>query len=107
MVTCVLGNFVIEIETSCLLIFAESGSEISEGTHFSLESLSLSPHLTELPYAVLDRACEHFNQTLFRDGGHKLGSGGFGEVFHCKLEMGGTEKEVAVKALLTKVCMMS
>ena len=86
-----------------ILFIAECGSETSEGTQFSLDSLSLSPHLTEIPYAVLDNASAHFDQTLFKDGGHKLGSGGFGEVFYCKLEMGEREREVAVKALLTKV----
>ncbi len=74
---------------------------------FSLESLSLSPHLTEVAYAVLESASDHFDQRSLREGGHKLGSGGFGEVFYCKLEIKGRETEVAVKALLTKVCMMS
>ena len=84
--------------------FSECLSEAdSEWTVFSLDSLSLSPHLTEVTYSVLDSASGHFEQKLYRDGGHKLGSGGFGEVFYCKLEIGGTETEVAVKALLTKV----
>lgn len=78
----------------------------SDWTVFSLDSLS--PHLTELTYSTLDNASGHFDQRSYRDGGHKLGSGGFGEVFYCKLEIGGKETEVAVKALLTKVmCVMS
>ena len=84
--------------------FSECLSEAeSEWTVFSLDSLSLSPHLTEVTYSVLDSASGHFEQRSYRDGGHKLGSGGFGEVFYCKLEIGGRETEVAVKALLTKV----
>ena len=84
-----------------LRLFSECLSEAE--SVFSLDSLSLSPHLTEIPYSTLDSASEHFDQRSFRDGGHKLGSGGFGEVFYCKLEIRGRETEVAVKALLSKV----
>ena len=58
--------------------------------------------LAEVPYAVLEEACGHFDLVPYSDGGHRLGSGGFGEVFHCRLQLQG-EREVAVKALLTKV----
>ena len=87
-----------------LCLFLECLSEVeSEWTVFSLDSLSLSPDLSEVAYSLLERATGHFEQRSYRDGGHKLGSGGFGEVFYCKLEMRGRETEVAVKALLTKV----
>ena len=79
-------------------------SDTSEaGTIFSFNSLSLSPNLTEVAYSVLDSATLHFDPRPYRDGGHKLGSGGFGEVFHCELEIRGTTRQVAVKALLTQV----
>ena len=68
----------------------------------SLESLPTSD-LIEVAYGVLKEACGDFAELAYRDGGHKLGSGGFGEVFHCYLNLLGSEREVAVKALLTKV----
>lgn len=77
-------------------------SEASDATHFSLESLPVS-NLTEVSYQILEDACGHFDQTPYKEGGHKLGSGGFGEVFYCHLNLLGTEREVAVKALLSKV----
>ena len=79
-------------------------SDTSEaGTVFSFDALSLSANLTEVAYSVLDGATLHFDPRPFQDGGHKLGSGGFGEVFHCELEMRGRTRQVAVKALLTQV----
>ena len=82
----------------------QSPSRASDATVFSLESLTVSD-LVEVPYQVLEEASNHFDQVLYKDGGHMLGSGGFGEVFHCQVKLPGftEEKEVAIKALLTKV----
>ena len=79
-----------------------SPSERSDTTLFSLDSLPVSD-LTELPYPLLEEASGHFDQRPYKEGGHKLGCGGFGEVFHCRLHLLGSLKEVAVKALLSKV----
>ena len=79
-----------------------SGTSPNLSSVISLESLPTSD-LPEVPYDVLKKASGHFDQLAYREGGHKLGSGGFGEVFHCQLNLLGAEREVAVKALLTKV----
>ena len=40
--------------------------------------------LEELPYSLLDAATGGFDQLPYKEGGHKLGGGGFGEVFWCE-----------------------
>lgn len=40
---------------------------------------------------------------LYKDGGHKLGEGGFGKVFYCQIDISGTKKEIAVKVLSDQV----
>ena len=58
----------------------------------------------EIPYQVLEEASGNFNQLPYKEGGHKLGEGGFGEVFHCLLRLGGgAPVEAAVKVLSNKV----
>lgn len=93
----------IETATSAVTDSGQSLSQISDMALFSLESLATSD-LTEVSYAQLEEACGHFDDVLYREGGHKLGSGGFGEVYHCHLTLAGSAKEVAVKALISKVC---
>lgn len=82
----------------------QSPSRASDATMFSLESLVVSD-LAEVPYQVLEEASDHFDHVLYKDGGHMLGCGGFGEVFYCQVKLPGftEEREVAIKALLTKV----
>ena len=66
--------------------------------------LSSHNHATSIiPYAFVAKATELFNEIPVSEGGHKLGQGGFGQVFYCKLKMGDHEKEVAVKAFSDKV----
>lgn len=57
----------------------------------------------EVPYEVLSEATAHFSQLPYKEGGHKLGEGGFGEVFWCRVQVGGGEVEAAVKVLREKV----
>ena len=58
----------------------------------------------QIPYHVLEEASGNFDQLPYKEGGHKLGEGGFGEVFHCLLRLGGgAPVEAAVKVLSNKV----
>ena len=65
--------------------------------------LTSLPGLVGIEYKVLLEATGHFDKTPLDSGGHKLGEGGFGEVFHCKLDISGERIEVAVKVLRNKV----
>jgi serine/threonine protein kinase len=47
-------------------------------------------------------ATGHFNETLYANGGHKLGQGGFGSVFYCKMDIRNGEQEFAVKLFSNK-----
>ena len=77
---------------------------VSNTRSHSEPQLSSHNHTTLIiPYAVVAKATELFNETPVSEGGHKLGQGGFGQVFYCKLKMGDHEKEVAVKAFSDKV----
>lgn len=54
-----------------------------------------------LPYQTLHTATGGFCQTAYNSGGHKLGEGGSGEVFHCLIALveGQQPQNVAVKVL--------
>lgn len=58
----------------------------------------------DVPYATLYEGTNHFSELPYKEGGHKLGEGGFGEVFWCRMTVGGREREVAVKILNKVVC---
>ena len=59
--------------------------------------------LEEVKYEVLKDATGQFDSTPYREGGHKVGEGGFGEVFQCFLELQNGCIHAAVKVLLDKV----
>ena len=51
-----------------------------------------------IPYETLHVATGGFSPLAHSQGGHKLGEGGSGEVFHCELSLeGGRPQDVAVK----------
>ena len=54
-----------------------------------------------VPYKTLLEVTGEFSQVPYEEGGHKLGEGGSGEVFHCTISTGQEEHglEVAVKVL--------
>lgn len=60
---------------------------------------SLKLAAVHVPYAALHNATEGFSSVSYAQGGHKLGEGGSGQVFHCRLSLTGGEgeQEVAVK----------
>lgn len=61
-------------------------------------------HLVHLPYRVLQDATEQFDQTPYDSkGGHKLGEGGFGEVFYCRTKLSGDQQEDLAVKVLNKV----
>lgn len=64
-------------------------------------SLALAAPTINVPYETLHSATGGFSSALYAQGGHKLGEGGSGEVFHCKIPlMGGWgAQEIAVKVL--------
>ncbi|XP_064390242.1 interleukin-1 receptor-associated kinase 4-like isoform X2 [Halichondria panicea] len=57
------------------------------------------PHVS---YTQILEATGGLDETPHSSGGHKLGEGGFGEVFYSRLMIGGQEKEAAVKVLRKK-----
>ena len=68
--------------------------------------MSLPPppaHLEEVKYDLLAGATGNFDRTPYKDGGHKVGEGGFGEVFQCWLTLRSGRVHAAVKILLNKV----
>lgn len=66
--------------------------------------ISLEPRPTRLvSYDDVLKATGEFNETSFEDGGHKLGQGGFGQVFYCKMDLGEGMQEIAVKVFSDKV----
>lgn len=62
-----------------------------------------SDNLEEVRYEELVEATDHFDNTPYKEGGHKVGEGGFGEVFQCHLMLQNGLVHVAVKVLLNKV----
>ncbi len=52
-----------------------------------------------MPYTTLYEGTDHFSKLPYKEGGYKLGEGGFGEVFWCRVMVGGCEKPAAVKVL--------
>lgn len=54
-----------------------------------------------VPYKTLLEVTGGFSQVHYEEGGHKLGEGGSGEVFHCTISSGEDKEglEVAVKVL--------
>lgn len=60
---------------------------------------SLKLAAVHVPYATLHNATEGFSSVSYSQGGHKLGEGGSGQVFHSRLSLvgGEGEQEVAVK----------
>ena len=62
--------------------------------HYSLSTVCV-------PYQTLHRATAGFSAIPHANGGHKLGEGGSGEVFHCCISLVDGEKaqDVAVKVL--------
>lgn len=56
-----------------------------------------------MSYDDVLKATGEFNGTPFEDGGHKLGQGGFGQVFYCKMDLGEGTQEIAVKVFSDKV----
>lgn len=54
-----------------------------------------------VPYKTLLEVTGGFSQVQYEEGGHKLGEGGSGEVFHCTISSGESQQgvEVAVKVL--------
>ena len=48
-------------------------------------------------------ATGQFDKTPYKEGGHKVGEGGFGEVFQCSLVLRTGPVHAAVKVLLNQV----
>ncbi len=69
----------------------------------SLEAPPTPIGLEEVKYEVLMAATAGFDRTPYKEGGHKVGEGGFGEVFQCSLVLQGGPVHAAVKVLLNKV----
>ena len=80
---------------------ASSTSSFSSSS--SSSSFEAPSGLEEVRYEVLLEATWHFDQTPYKEGGHKVGEGGFGEVFQCSLMLSRGRVHVAVKALLNQV----
>lgn len=66
-------------------------------------SLAPPDNLEEVKYDVLMEATENFDPTPYKEGGRKVGEGGFGEVFQCLLVLRSGPVHAAVKVLLNKV----
>ncbi len=56
-----------------------------------------------MSYASVLEATGGLDETPHSEGGHKLGEGGFGEVFYCRLVIRGEEIATAVKVLRKRV----
>lgn len=69
--------------------------------------LLLPPHETQptqiLSYEDVRQATGDFDDVPFTDGGHKLGQGGFGVVYHGQMNLGEGNREVAVKVFVDNV----
>ena len=75
----------------------------SEATPTLFEPPPTPAGLEEVRYEVLVGATSRFDRTPYKDGGHKVGEGGFGEVFQCILTLQDGPIHAAVKVLLNKV----
>ncbi len=56
-----------------------------------------------MSYSHVLEATGGLDETPHSEGGHKLGEGGFGEVFYCRLTIRGETTEAAVKVLRKRV----
>ena len=61
------------------------------------------PGLPHVSYKVLLETTGGLDETPYSSGGHKLGEGGFGEVFYCQLVIREEKVEAAVKVLRKRV----
>ena len=61
------------------------------------------PSIGAVPYQLLSQATNGFAALPVKEGGCKVGEGGFGAVFRCRVPVLGREVEVAVKVLLSEV----
>lgn len=52
---------------------------------------------------MLRDVTKQFDQTPYHKGGHKLGEGGFGEVFYCRLKLSGDKQETLAVKVLNKL----
>ena len=59
--------------------------------------------LEEVKYEVLLDATGQFDRAPYKEGGHKIGEGGFGEVFQCSLVLKSGPVHAAVKVFLNQV----
>ena len=59
--------------------------------------------MEEIPYSVVVDATGNFSDEEWGEGGHKVGKGGFGQVYCCRLKLADKERVVAVKVLSKKV----
>ena len=80
-----------------------SSSASTLGSASCFEAPPTPAGLEEVKYKVLMEATAGFNRTPYKEGGHKVGEGGFGEVFQCSLVLQGGPVHAAVKVLLNKV----
>lgn len=84
-----------------------NSTSLSSSTKLSHDLLEAPPTpvgLEEVKYEVLVEATDQFDDTLYKEGGHKVGEGGFGEVFHCSLILQNGPVHAAVKVLFNQVC---
>ena len=79
-----------------------SGRPSASPVSFSI-SVTPSDHIEVVSFSVLVEATRNFDRTPYKDGGHKVGEGGFGEVFQCLLPLRNGTVHAAVKVLLNKV----
>ena len=103
-ITCGCGNQCLSLVESIKKLDVSHLISPSPSPAPTAPPISLESRPTRLvPYDdVLKATCE-FNETSFEDGGHKLGQGGFGQVFYCKMDLGEGMQEIAVKVFSDKV----
>ena len=61
----------------------------------------------EIAYSSLQKGTNSFSQLPYKEGGHKLGEGGFGEVFYCRTVVHERAVETAVKVLNSMVSLLA
>lgn len=79
-------------------------SSLTESHNSTSSSIEVPSGLEEVRYEVLLEATRQFDKTPYKEGGHKVGEGGFGEVFQCSLLLQKGRVHAAVKVLLNQVC---
>lgn len=89
--------------TACDKMTSISSSASTVGSCSSFEAPLTPAGLEEVRYEVLMEATAGFDRTPYKEGGHKVGEGGFGEVFQCSLVLQRGPVHAAVKVLLNKV----